>query len=351
MKLSPYDSILVKTKDGNKLLATIFGYNHPSDGFMCFPKYIPFNIAKLKFLGYTWKMLGEKWSRITYTPLVGKELKAREILKKHYSEFIYRDGEEEIFFVPLDAIEEIFYSRECAKKILNENPNQMGKIRKSTYELLNFLKKEGEIENVGITGSSLFSGEIDYFSDIDITLYGSETYHNITNLFKKTTDLPIHFRTVKEWKIYYEEGHYGFKVSSPFGKEVFAKHLAYKKDQFIVDGIEVTVFAVRNENEIKKLKNYQNIALEKKMGFVTLKGKVLDINGSMFMFPSLFFIKTSRGDIIIENYIRACISQAEERDRIEVKGLLKEVIRNDGITENRILVTPENKGYIINLDW
>jgi predicted nucleotidyltransferase len=352
MELQPYDSVLAETRDGNKVLAIVFGYEHPKDGIRAVPKYIPYNLAGLTFLGHTWKMLDEEWSRITYTPLVGRETKAYEILKKHYQEFLREIKGREEFVVPLDAIKDVFYSKEGAKKILREPYEEMNKVRKSAYKLLKSLEKEVGIDNLGVTGSLLFSGEIDDFSDIDITLYGSDTYHRVTNLLDNLRELPVHFRTKEEWIKYYEEGHYGFKVYSPFDKTIFAKHMVHKRDQFIFDGIEVTLFAVRNEKERKQLNEYKSVISEKNIGFITLKGRVLNNEESMFMFPSIYSFEVNRGRrITIENYVRACISQAQRGDVIEVGGLLKKVVNNNRQIEERILVTPENRGYIINLNW
>jgi len=158
----------------------------------------------------------------------------------------------------------------------------------------------------------------------------------------------LHFRIIEEWCKYWEEGHYGSKVFSPFSKEIFAAHMIFKYDQPIYKGVDVTIFAVRNSKEKKELKKFINLGNNSlPEGKIKITATIKDAKESMFMFPSLYLVSTSMENFIVENHIRACISQGANGDMLEIAGKLL----NSPDGRKIINVSTTNNGYIINLAW
>jgi predicted nucleotidyltransferase len=343
-----FDLILaVDPKTNNEIIVTVFGYEQPNHSVMGIPKYIPKKVYNVPFLGHFWKFFGKVWSRITYSPLIQKDRLAEVILKKEYPTF-FHEGK---FIIPYENIVNIFSAKEGAK-LFCEMPRDKLKREnwKKIQELLLSFSQEIKLNCLGVTGSSLFYGDIDGFSDIDICVYGSNNYIKLCNFLKmaQLQNKDLHFRTIEEWCKYWEEGHYGSKVFSPFSKEIFARHMIFKYDQPIYKGVDVTIFAVRNSKERKELKKFINLRNNSLYeGKIRITATIKDARESMFMFPSLYLVSTSTENFIVENHIRPCISQGTKGDIVEISGEL--LSSPDG--KKIINVSPTNNGYIINLTW
>jgi len=329
--LRPYDFILTK----EDFLFVVKNYEE-FDGFViASPKYAPYRLAKIKFRGKTWRMLGDEWSRIN-NPVDTTSRILEDIIPylKDYEQTV--DG----FRISRQDIKEVFSAKDSITRLIyQESEERQNRIRKSTKKLVNFLGEIIPEDSLGLTGSSLFGGEIEDFSDIDLVVYGSDSYKLMSEFLKESHLSEIHFRTFKEWKEFYEK--YG--VVTPISKEQFAKHMVHKYDQFLMEETPVSVFAVRNNNDMKLYSLYKNAKIE--FGdYIELEARVSDDSESIFL-PSFYRIYNDN-KYYVYNENRAFLFQAETNDRIAVSG----EFGNDLEGNKWIKITPNNKGFILKVD-
>lgn len=170
---------------------------------------------------------------------------------------------------------------------------------------------------LGLTGSLLFGGEIEDFSDIDLVVYGSEHYLALTDHLRRQTSSAVRFRTIREWK----EFHDRYAVRSNLTREEFARHMANKADQIYFDNISVSIFAVRTyPADFEHLGRFPWESTGSLQPHC-VTGTVLDISESMFL-PAVYLIREQEtGQMLAcRSDNRAEISQARVGDRIEVSG-------------------------------
>jgi predicted nucleotidyltransferase len=301
--LEPYDFVL-STDD---FLFVVKNYENVDKCVIALPKYIPYKLTKIKFMGHYWKMLGGQWSRISnFSELItapGNNF-------PYFSKYKICDGG---FLIKKKNIKRIFKAKQGIKQILTEKEKQQNKIRKTSATLIKILKKATSEKNLGLTGSSLLKGEIENFSDIDLVVYGSKAYKKISKFLKSTKIAEIHLRTKKEWKNFYEH----YKVISPMSKEKFASHALSKCDQFIILGTPATIFAVRSNSDMKLYLKHKKSKITK-IKSITINAVVSDDKESMFL-PSIYQIKTEGyGKCLIYNQNRSFIFQAQKGDKCVV---------------------------------
>jgi len=330
--LAPHDFILTK----ENFLFLVKNYEEFDGYIIGAPKYIPYRLARIKFRGKTWWMLGKRWSRIN-NPLDSTSFIPRNITSyfKNYKQT--RNG----FKIERLDIKEIFRAKEGVKKLLYEKDkgNQAiksnSKIRATTKTLVNLLKEVVPENRLGLTGSSLFGGEMDDFSDIDLVIYGSKNYTKAINHLKRQTKINVHFRTIKEWEDFYER----YNVNCCLNKHEFAIHMIEKGDQILVENIPVTIFAVREYPKDFKIFSHYLGNNPRPLERITAEGVIIDDSESMFL-PANYLIKLDeRREIGIYTDNRAFISQARTGEKVIVSGLLMKGMHNKWIYVDR-------EGYI-----
>jgi predicted nucleotidyltransferase len=328
--LRPYDFILTK----ENFLFVVKNYEEFDGSVIASPKYAPYRLAKIRFRGKTWQMLGDKWSRINNpidpTSRISENLTS---YLKDYEQTV--DG----LRISRQDIKEIFRAKDgITRLIYQESEEKQNRIRKSTKKIVNFLREVVQEDNLGLTGSSLFGGEIEDFSDIDLLVYGSDSYKLMSKFLKGSHLSEIRFRTFKEWEEFYER--YG--VVAPVSKEQFARHMTHKYDQFLIGETPVSVFAVRNDTDMKLYSLYKN-KKDEFGGHIELEGRVSDDSESMFL-PSFYKIDNDKCYIYNDN--RAFLFQAQTYDRVIISG----EFGNDLQGNKWIRITPNNRGFILKVD-
>lgn len=330
--LTPYDFILTK----ENFLFVVRNYEE-IDGFViASPKYVPYQLAKTRFREKTWQMLGEEWSRIN-NPLDPIPNTPDNVL--HY----LRDYEQTSngFKIRGKDIKNKFKAKEGIARLLYSGSEwKQSKIKNHTRRLVKFLIRTTSKSNLGLTGSSLFDGEIEDFSDIDLVVYGSDQYKRISESLRNNPIPEIHFRTLKEWEGFYD--HYG--VMTSISKEQFARHMSHKYDQLLIGGIPVSIFAVRNRPDMNFYLAHKKANIEYG-DYIELEARVSDDSESMFL-PSFYEIDNGNIRYRVYNENRSFLFQAGINDKIIVKG-------EHGIDpkrDNWINITPHNKGFILRAD-
>ena len=189
--LRPYDFVLTK----ENFLFMVRNYPEIDGQILASPKYIPYKLVKTKFMGHTWKMLGEEWSRIN-NPLDPNYEIQKEVLA-HLNKYKLNDNN---FLIEKPEIEKEFLASKGVEKIMLESEIEQNHTRRKIRKLIDLLKDATPIQSLGLTGSSLFRGEIDGFSDIDLVVYGSDSYKKLSSFLEHSSNPQIHFRTKREWE-------------------------------------------------------------------------------------------------------------------------------------------------------
>lgn len=331
--LRPYDFILTK----ENFLFIVKNYEEVDGFIIAAPKYAPYKLARIKFRGKTWQMLGDEWSRIN------NPLNPTSNIPDNFSYYL-KDYEqtEGGFRISRRDIEEIFHAKDRINQLIyQENEESQNRIRKTTRKLVNFLREVVQEGNLGLTGSSLFRGEIEDFSDIDLVVYGSDSYKIMSESLKKRPISEIRFRTHKEWKEFYEK----YDVVASVTKEQFARHMIYKYDQFLMGEIPVSVFAVRSRDDMGLYLLYKNSKIEFEDN-IELEAIVNDDSESMFL-PSFYLVCDDKNNkYYVYNENRAFLFQAQTNNRIIIKG----ESGDDSEGNKWIKITPNNNGFILRVD-
>lgn len=325
--LRPYDFILTK----EDLLFVVKNHEEFDGSIIASPKYAPYRLAKIKFMGKTWQMLGEKWSRIN-NPLNPSSNIPEEI--RHFLSD-YKKSEEN-YIITEKNIKDIFYAKDGIDNLLHQESKKQNITRQNTKKLVNLLGSIVPSYKLGLTGSSLFKGEIDNFSDIDLIVYSSDCYKKISAFLAKTRNPEISFRDKEEWQRFYEQ----YDVVAPISKEEFARHMITKYDQFFINNIPVSLFAVRSNKDMNLSLLYKNAKI-KFEDYIELESRVSDDSESMFL-PSFYKID-DKNKYFICNENRAFISQAKTNERVIVGGELG----NDSKGKKWIKINVKNGGYLV----
>ena len=304
--LRPHDLILTH----DKIIFVVQNYEALDGYVIALPKYAPYQLAQTKFKGQTWRMLGNEWSRIN-NPLDPASTPSAHIKPRllNYRQIKYG------YLIDESSINQKFYGNDAVRQTLAESMRDQNHVRQQTSTLLNLLRDVVGETNLGLTGSSALRGEIDGFSDIDILVYGFIAYNAMARFFRYSSPSYITWRTLADWEKFYDD----YKVICGFGRRAFARHMIDKYDQFIIDGVSVSVFAVRNSEDMKW---YQLNKKERRrsLGNIKVEGIVVDDSESMFM-PSFYEILTSENQtFVIRNDCRAYLFQAIINCPLRVEG-------------------------------
>lgn len=182
--------------------------------------------------------------------------------------------------------------------------------RKTAYSLMEKLSPMVPMERIGITGSLATGCAVDGYSDIDILLQEADFRIVKNSDLMKSQDFK--FRTIEQWIEFYE--HYG--VFSALCAEDFAKAAIEKKQQFIYQGIPVSIF-IDGGDTILKITN----SLARNNGYTMsiIKGEVLSEN--LTNLPGYMIVRSENKVMVIINYHRSYQECLRVGDRFIAFGL------------------------------
>jgi predicted nucleotidyltransferase len=306
--LRPFDYVLAR----NGLLFVVNNHEERDGHIVAVPKYAPFRFEPQKFQGKTWHMLKDEWSRVSDLFASSTSLSAR--LQNRMRDLQSCAGG---YLLSRADIVEIFRATDGLVRLQARPNSSETSISRAANRLIDLAKEAVPLHALGLTGSLLFGGEIEDFSDIDLVVYGSEHYLALADHLRRQTSSAVRFRTIREWK----EFHDRFTVRSNLTREEFAHHMANKADQIYFDTIPVSIFAVRSyPADFEHLDRFTwESANSLQLQCVT--GIVQDISESMFL-PAVYLIQEQEAGRMLacRSDNRAEISQARVGDRVEVSG-------------------------------
>jgi len=327
-----YEASIITTKDG--LHCQVYSNQHPSDGILVKPKYIPTEKLESSALQYRF-ISGKKMNRLNLW--ANQEELKRYIgeFKASYPKYIYKSphhkiGERLFFMVPFDEIERVYFPRKGLQELMSMPPESLDLHLSNIYEFINFLLKSGiRQKDLGITYSTLM-GHYSSKSDMNVVIYGKDNYWKIMDYLNKNGHPKLRWKTEMEWLDFHKKRN-RFQI---FEKEPFLKSMIRKKSEGFFNEALFVMFCVEKvEDSWFKWGNEWYT----EMGPVTVEGEVTNHFSSVVR-PGCYEINNSQ---IIEGtdnvpvkkiifYSRDYCDLARTGDKIKACGVLERVDPRDG---------------------
>ncbi|RJS49265.1 MAG: DNA polymerase subunit beta [Methanobacterium sp.] len=320
MKARPRDFIY--TTDDLYFATT--SYLHPEDRILSFLRYIPHkNGDRLKN--------GKKYAKVD-------SVQAYNYLQENYPDYLFEceNSQTLMMGVPLDRVKEILTPHDRLKEIMKEDQSipllrKVVKVGETFHEKANI-----PYENMGISGSILPGLYNIESSDIDFVIYGLENHRRARATFKDIKDQDI-FQSIGD--DYWDKIFKKRIKDSALSFEEFCWYEKRKNNRGIIDGTLFDILATRNWEEIKG--SWGDIRYENH-GHVTLEATVKSALAS-FDNPAVYEVndvKIMEGPPVtvdkVASFTHTYAGQAEEDERIIVKGKLERVI--DSKNSYRVVV-------------
>jgi predicted nucleotidyltransferase len=335
-----YESSIITTNDG--LHCQVYGNEHPLNCILVKPKYIPTEGVKSDALPYRF-ISGRRMNRLNLWIDKLELKKYIENFKAYYPEYVYRSSmhkDNRLFFsVPISKIERVYSPKKGLQELMSMPKDSLDDHLKTVHGFVNFLMKSGiNMENIGVTYSTLMGHYLSKMSDINIVIYGKASYWNLMEYLKNCSHPLLKWKGDEDWMRFYK-GRNRFAI---FSKTEFLKNMQRKRSEGYFDGTLFLIFGVENEDETWfkwDAEKYEDL------GPVTVKG-IITNNFDSIVRPGVYEIKNStiiKGtlDVPVRKivfYSRDYCMLAYPNENIEACGLLEKVIPNTGNAYYRVVV-------------
>ena len=342
-----YESILIDTIDGFQCKS--YSNEHPEGYIIVKPKYIQKNVIEGEGLKY--RFLFEKC--LVRFNLFAKKEKLKIYLnqfRKKFPDYIYdcKDTNNWFFVVPKEKIKTIHDSRKGLSELMQVPTTDLDEYLALTRELVEFLTKSGvNVNDLGITHSTLLGNYTSGKSDIDIVIYGKKNGWKILNYLKTAKHKKLHWKTDEEWAEYYKE--HKTSESMHFTEEEYVKHMRRKRYEGMFSGTVFTLFTVEEPNETWFKWGEDKF---EPLGTVTITGTVTDHYNSHVR-PGCYEITNGKiidkhgKDIKIDNSLKIkrvvtfsipFVQQALKGEEITACGLLELATPKSGEKYYRVVI-------------
>ncbi len=325
-----YEASIITTKDG--LQCQAYSNEHPSEGILVKPKYIPTEKIESTALQYRF-IGGKKMNRLNLWSDTGELKRYIEEFKKHYPKYVYKSpihkGNRLFFIVPFEEIERVYFPRKGLEELMNMPLHALDQHLSNVRRFVEFLAKSGiRLKDLGITYSTLM-GHYSHKSDINIVVYGKENYWNVIRYLKSATHPDLRWKTEQEWLDFHKKRN-RYKV---FEEQKFLQHMINKRSEGFFNGVLFVIFCVE--------KTYETVRWGsewyKEVGSAVVEGVVTD-NGSSVARPGYYEINSSK---IIEGYEEVPVKKivfytrdycdlVQPGERLRASGVLERVDPRDG---------------------
>jgi predicted nucleotidyltransferase len=338
-----YESSIITTKDG--LHCQVYGNEHPDGKILVKPKYIPTDKISSDSLPYRF-ISGRKVNRLNLWIDKDKLKEYIEAFTKAYPGYVFKSNvheESPLFFaVPKEDVERAYSPKQGLTELMGIPLKDLDDHLKTIVELVSFLLKSGiELNNLGITYSTLMGHYSPNISDINIVVYGKNKFWELMTFLEKNDHEDLRWKTYEEWEDFYKKRNR--KVVHR--KETYIENMHRKKSEGFFKNTLFIIFAVENEN-----KTWFKWGQEKykKIGVAKFKGLVKDNKDSVVR-PGCYTISNSKfveGDKSCKDlpiskvifYSRDYCMLAYPNEKIEVNGIVEEVTSTSGEKYNRLVI-------------
>ena len=335
-----YESSIITTVDG--LHCQVYGNEHPLNGILIKPKYIPTEKLHSDALPYRF-ISGRRMNRLNLWADKKKLKEYIEEFQAKYPEYIYKstvhEGNRLFFSVPINKIERIYFPKKGLSELMGMPIKSLDEHLKIVHEFVNFLLGSGlKLNDLGVTYSTLMGHYLSNMSDINIVVYGKDNFWKMMDFLKKSSHPLLRWKNDEDWMGFYS-GRNRFAI---FSKEQFLKNMGRKKSEGYFNGTLFIIFGVENENEVWFKWNDESY---KELALVTVQGTVAD-NFNSVIRPGCYEIKDSKiinghEDVPVEKivfYSRDYCMAAYPGERVEACGLLELVTTKKGKKYYRVVV-------------
>ncbi|MFX1520440.1 MAG: hypothetical protein ACFFCD_11025 [Promethearchaeota archaeon] len=266
------DRDFIRTKEG--FFWVVVGYIHPQDRIIAYLKYIPSNTSG------KWKDGMTSLERVLpyySATTVGNTF---EFLRLHYPEYLFfcPVNQIEMSAVPFNKIEKYYVPEEKLQNLLSED--SLDSLQKKAVDLITKLSQRSgtPLTSFGIIGSILLDIHNPAFSDIDVTVYGSENAYRAKKALLELTKEGYPFSKMSNEFLqkWCESRAQILPLDAKELEKIF--HRRWNIGTF--EQTRYSVHPIRIKDEIRE--KYGDVKYEPR-GFVKIKARVIDNSEAIYL--------------------------------------------------------------------
>jgi predicted nucleotidyltransferase len=327
------DRDFLGTKEG--FLFCVVSPYHPADRVISYLKYIPDHTG-------IWEKDGVKFKRVMRVYNIPSLLESITLLETKHPQYLFHSHVYGITMsaVPLEHVRTHFQPEKKASELFKAS--HLDPLQDKFTRLVNLLSDVADIpiEFFGVTGSILLDIHNLSFSDIDITIYGTEYCHKLKKALAdfSSEDLkmkPFHGERLKKWCLQKTLNH---PISLAEAEKIYSR-------KWNVGTFEGTYFSLHPVKLKADLNDGYGDKIYTPDRIVTLTAEVSDSKDSIFL-PCVYEVESARVDGQPTVDVREVVSYeglydslAEVGEKIAVRGKLEQVHdRSRGDNYYRVLV-------------
>jgi len=338
-----YESSIITTTDG--LYCQVYSNEHPHGKILVKPKYIPTNKISSNDLPFRF-ISGRKMNRLNLWIDPDKLKEYIFAFSKAYPNYVYKStvhSNGPLFFaIPKDCIERTYSPKEGLSDLMNMPKKDLDEHLETVSELIKFLFESGlELNDFGITYSTLMGHYSPNISDINIVVYGKDKFWKLMKYLQNAKHKDLRWKTYEEWEKFYKKRNRHMIHK----KGIYIENMYRKKSEGFFRETLFIIFAVENPDETWFKwgeEKYNHIGVAKFEGIVT-------DNKNSIVRPGCYKITNSKfmsGNEKCKNlpikkivfYSRDYCMLAYPNEKIEASGVIEEVIPNEGERYYRLVI-------------
>jgi len=326
-----FEATLIDTTDGMQF--KVYSSSHPKGFVIAKPKYIPESLLPL--VGMRKRFILEKcmnrFNFFTKKEIVEENLKR---MRASFPEYIYDCDKHKNWFVgvPVNKIKKVHDSRQGLKELMKVPDSDLDPYLKAAKGFITLLLESGvNLNNLGISHSTLLGNYTPGKSDIDVLVYGKENGWKAVNYLEKSQHPLLKWKSKEDWAKYYKDR----VVSDQYNEEEYVFNMVRKKDDGFFDGNVFSVFCVEESGE----RWYDWEALHEPIGTSKIRAEVTEHYNSIVRpgFYEITNVQIIDGPKVDAGLIKRIVTwarpfnlQAKKGEKVEVCGLLEKIKSKEG---------------------
>ena len=242
-----YESSIITTTDG--IHCQVYGNEHPEGKILVKPKYIPTDKISSDSLPYRF-ISGRKMNRLDLWIDKDKLKQYLDAFAKAYPEYIFQSPLHEksplLFAIPKKNIEREYSPRVGLAELMSMPDKDLDEHLRTVVELVSFLLENNlELNDFGVTYSTLMGHYSPNMSDINIVIYGKKKFWELMDYLEKTSHNNLRWKTYEEWEDFYKKRNRHIIHK----KDTYIENMHRKKSEGFFKDTLFIIFAVENEDE------------------------------------------------------------------------------------------------------
>lgn len=325
-----FESTILMTKDG--IICQVYGNQHPEGKVLVKPKYIPTDKISCDDLPYRF-ISGQRMNRLNLWIGPEKLKKYIESFKEAYPQYVYtsevHDQSPLLFVVSKEDIEREYSPKKGLSDLMSMPNKDLDGHLKVVVNFAKFLLESPlDIEDLGVTYSTLMGHYSPNISDINIVVYGKEKFWELMKYLQKAEHPDLRWKTYDEWESFYKKRNRHMIHE----KNIYIENMDKKRSEGFFSNTLFVIFAVENEEE-----SWFTWGKEKytRTGSATFKASIVNEKDSVVR-PGCYAIKDSTfiagdeecKDIPITKIVffsRDYCMLAYSGEEVEVSGVIEKV--------------------------